>query len=303
MSDSSGDKVAPGTVNFDWTHVEQAVAAIAGRDEGLAASLDRLPATAHLVRHATLFGRPVSAPELTRRLIFPLSRHEPALAPVVAALRLAQREAAEASDWLTWVTRLLPRGSDDLRGTTLYATYGYDIGVVSDGWSASVNLAHPRVTALPTAFRFYAIHELHHAAYLRRHHPPDFSRLNRRARLKGAIRYLTQLEGLGVYAPWAARRAAGALNDPDYAVLEDEGRIGDLERRFRHLYQELDSLSEVVSDTVAETTLERFGSPDKLFHLVGCRMAAGLMAGGGLEALVSTVAEGPDSFFARCGLD
>lgn len=292
-----------GSVRFDWEHVERAVRAVELQDEAMARSVAGLPATAHLARHAIVFGGPPLAPaDLTDRLLFPLTRHQTQVGRVRTALESARRQAASSGTWLGTVTRYLPGGWDDLAGATLYATFGYDIGVVSDGWSASVNLAHPLIAGAPGEFQFYAMHELHHAAYLRRHPPPDFTAIAHRDVLAAAVRYLTHLEGLGVYVPWAARRAADALDDPDYVALADEPRMSRLELRFRQLYAELEALPARVAPATVESVLQRFGAPDKLLHLVGCRLVSQFETLHGREALVATVTDGPERFFERCGL-
>lgn len=218
----------------------------------------------------------------------------PQVRRVIAEARLAVAEAAAASGatgascastaasrastaaapaWLADATDLLPPGRP-LDGAVCYLTYGYDIGVVSDGRSASVNLAHPLLRAGPGLFRVYAAHELHHAGYLRYRPLPSLRDIGTKEGLVGLVRALTHLEGLGVRAGWLVRQRLGLAGfDPDYAALEDEERMALLEARFRGLYQDLGTLPGRLGATEVEATLEAFGSPDKLLHLVGARLA------------------------------
>ena len=306
-------------VCFDFDHVELSLKAIGERDDTLLLDISRLPGASHMAGHASRFARDTapSALEITRSLLLPFDKTAQVVDETRQALAAARQLAAAVAaaqenegenppQWLVALTDLLPPGQA-FRGT-LYLTFGYDIGVVSHPGEASVNLAVSHIRKDPAQLPHYACHELHHAAYASIHPLPVLEKVDTRAAMIDLTRYLTHLEGLGMYAGWLVANAQGNWQgDPDYVVLTNPKRARGILRVFGKLLAELHHLPKKLSVTEVGDVLSRFGSPDKLFHYAGFLMAKRIDEMLGRDALLSTMeiaaaddegsTRGPEAFF------
>ncbi len=305
-------------VCFDFDHVELSLKAICERDDALLPGISRLPGARHMAGHASRFALDTSPPalEITRSLLLPFDKTGQVVDETRQALATARQLAAAVAtargnegenppQWLEALTALLPPGQA-FRGT-LYLTFGYDIGVVSNPGEASVNLAASQIRKDPAQLTHYACHELHHAAYASIHPLPVLKEVDTRAALIDLTRYLTHLEGLGMYAGWLVANAQGNWQgDPDYVALTNPERARGILRVFSELMVELHLLPKKLSTAEVGNVLERFGSPDKLFHYAGFLMARRIDEMLGRDALLSTMeracddegpTRGPEAFF------
>jgi len=286
------------TITFDFDYIEGALAMIEAGDRSMIKELARLPAIDHIRRHMSQFGVGAlpTREQVVRDLALPLENARDKLPAIRRALEQARKCDRVREPWLRPLRAFLP--SDFTFGdATVYLTFGYDVGVVSDGHSASVNLAHPLLTEHPDALRYFLMHELHHVAYLNYHRFVRVRDIASREDLVDLVQRLTHLEGLGTYAPWDSRRVDGAIeDDPDYTALEDEELMRELEGRYWTLYGETKKLPRHIQLREALPVLEAFGTPNKLFHLVGARLARRVAETAGREALVQTIVDGPAAF-------
>ncbi len=288
---------------FDFRYVDQALRMLEGRQAYNARALGTLPAVEHLRRHAERFGLgAVPGPaELVETLLEPFFENPQHTPDVRNALGEARRAAEESNEWLAALRRLIP-AAYDFTGVHVYLTLGYDVGVVSDPYSVSVNLGHRYLRENPHHVRYFYMHELHHAAYLAHHNLPKLREVERSRELIRLVEGLTHLEGLGTYSPWALREKEGALNvHPDYVALVDESRMRNLEDRYWTLYDQLLTLPERITKDDVVRVLVQFGEPDKLFHLVGARLVKRLHERAGLRRVVELVVEGPHPFVELAG--
>ncbi|MFO8060690.1 MAG: DUF5700 domain-containing putative Zn-dependent protease [Bacillota bacterium] len=293
-------------IRFDFSFAEDALSALQTRTlDSALPRLARLGAVDHLRRHTDRFSAD-EVPEglvLAAGLLRPLAE-QPDLLPGIRRTVGAAHECTRRSEqWKRELLRLLPEGHR-FRRATLHFTLGYDLGVVSNGQSASVNLAHPHLLQNPRHVKYFIIHELHHVGFLMYRDLQPIRDIRSRDELRHLVEGLTQLEGLGTYAPWRLREKDGALTaHRDYVALLDPELMENLEVQFWRLYRSLDHLPDEMNSDAVMHQLASFGDPQKLFHLVGCRFARRIHRLFGLRKLRTTILDGPAAFLrlARMG--
>jgi hypothetical protein len=74
--------------------------------------------------------------------------------------------------------------------------------------------------------------------------------------------------------------------------------MAELEEKYWELYRSLEQLPEKLNESDIVEVLTAFGSPHKLFHLVGARFAERIDRRCGRKRLVQTITEGPGAFVA-----
>ena len=200
--------------------------------------------------------------------------------------------------WVGDSLRYLP---DDFRfHSTLFLTFGYDIGVAF-GSTASLNCAHPHFKEHPHELIYYAIHELHHVGFMAYQPPPKLSDLKTCGDLLRLVEYSTQLEGMAVWSVYQRRREEHALwDDADYVALQDEQTmLLDEARYFKDLHY-LERRSKEATDNDAWSVIDRMSSRDRLWYRVGARMAQTIEQASGRSALVGLIKNGPAAFIEAC---
>lgn len=286
-------------VGFDFRYVNGALEALeSGRVSCALNRLGCLPAIDHLRRHVDRFGvqQVPDGPALVAQLLEPVKGHPKLLPGIRRAIRAACESARNRDRWTWELLRMLPE-AHRFSQATLYFTLGYDVGVVSDRWSASVNLAHPYLMENPRHVEYFIIHELHHVGFLAYHDLPRIRDIRSREQLRDLVQGLVHLEGLGTYAPWRLRQKDETLDAvPDYVTLQDDTTMADLEIRFWQLYRGLDDLPDEVDPETVIHQLTLFGDQHKLFHLVGCRFAQRIHHLYGLKRLRATIPGNSEGF-------
>ncbi len=291
-------------VGFDFRYVNGALEALeSGRVSSALNRLGCLPAIDHLRRHIDRFGvqQVPEGPALVAQLLEPMEGQPRLLPGIRRTIRAACKSARNRDGWAGELLRMLPE-AHRFSQATLYFTLGYDVGVVSDRWSGSVNLAHPYLMANPRHVEYFIIHELHHVGFLAYHDLPRIRDIRSREELRDLVQGLVHLEGLGTYAPWRLRQRDETLDAvPDYVTLQDDTAMADLEVRFWQLYRGLDDLPDEVDPETVIHQLTLFGDQHKLFHLVGCRFAQRIHHLYGLKRLHTTILDDSEGFVRLAG--
>lgn len=184
---------------------------------------------------------------------------------------------------------------------TLYATVGYDIGIVSED-SALLNFGHKLFHEDKRELYYYAIHELHHAGYV--HYRPLFSldNLNKNQDLLDIVRYATHMEGLGTYVPFKRRlKEQGFTIDKyliDYLALKNPVKY---KKKIEVYFEILSKLEERADEPLDERDLNIFeimtAKDTRLWYIVGAMMCLSIEKNLGKETLVRTIINGPKDFF------
>ncbi len=291
-------------IGFDFSYVNGALEALeSGKVSCALHRLGYLPAIDHLRRHMDRFGvqQVPEGPALVAQLLEPVANRSEILPGIRQAIKAAHESVRDRNRWVGELLRLLPEGHR-FPQATLYFTLGYDVGVVSDQWSASVNLAHPYLMENPRHVEYFLIHELHHVGFLAYHDLPRVRDIRSREGLRALVQGLVHLEGLGTYAPWRLRQRDETLDAfPDYVTLQDDTAMADLEVQFWHLYRGLDDLPDEVDRETVIHQLTLFGDQHKLFHLVGCRFAQRIHHLYGLKRLHTTILDDSEGFVRLAG--
>jgi hypothetical protein len=177
----------------------------------------------------------------------------------------------------------------------VYLNFGYDNIVF--GENVALNLDFRQFNLDKRESLYYLIHELAHAGYVRYHPLPDLSSIRTNRQLLKVVRYLTQLEGMGVKSALRLRIREGGLLDNDYRIL-----LNDIERARRvYLYFKLlcrleSNLSEG-SKSHAEFFQKMSGRKTRLWYIMGCHMAQEIEKWCGSETLRKLVKQGSKKFF------
>ncbi|MDF1539771.1 MAG: hypothetical protein P1Q69_12795 [Candidatus Thorarchaeota archaeon] len=179
----------------------------------------------------------------------------------------------------------------------LYTMVGYDIGIVSEG-SAFVNIAHPFFPENPCELIYMSMHETHHVGYV--HYNPifSFSDLKKLSELRDAVRYLTHLEGIAVYAPLRRRVETRCIAHEDYLALMD---VEITEKRTMQYFDLVKELEETADRKITEEDFEILepmsAKGKRLWYVTGAHMAKIIDENLGRAALLETIRQGPDRFF------
>ena len=180
--------------------------------------------------------------------------------------------------------------------STLFCIIGYDIGVVSDG-NAYLNLGHPLFHEHKRELLYIAMHELHHVAYTQLNPTFSFDDLRTTKDLARIIRYSTHLEGLAVYSSFDRRRKEKGFTHRDYIALNDPDKMIQLSFQFFDVLDKYENMPcrALVDDDWG--VLELMSDGERLWYVVGAWMAESIERRLGMEALNSTMVQGPEAFF------
>ncbi len=176
----------------------------------------------------------------------------------------------------------------------LYGELGYDIGIASDG-DAYLNLGHSQFVDKRELI-YFAMHELHHVAYL--HYQPMFflSGLETLEDLKHVVMYCTHVEGLAVFAPYDKRKREEKFNHTDYRLYNEPDKLRWILDDYHAIWDKLNN------QAARRVTEEDFGiierlSGERLWYVTGLHMAKTIDERLGRDALTRTMEDGPESFF------
>ncbi len=291
-------------IKFDYFFAEQVLGHLhedhLGETENLISRLANSPAGQHLAGHKRRFSfdAEASARDIVAGLLAPLQECGfGELDKVKLALKQVKRFGREHELWLPDIEVLLPR-EHEFVNTTVYCTFGYDVGVVSSFRAVSLNVAHPKIYEFPETSNYFLIHELHHAGFLQHQSIQHVAELQTKEQVRSFVLTLTHMEGLGMYAPWSRRRKEDHLGRGDYGILIDDDEMKRLESEYWQLFTtfglEEDGDTRPGDDWVSKV-LEAFGERKKV-HLVGCHMARRIERRWGTEALRDTVKKGYERF-------
>jgi hypothetical protein len=286
-------------VKFDATLAEMGIAYLASGDEALVTAMARTPGAAHLLLHARAWDYkvPITSPgDLVRALLVPREAQLDRIPAARQALAFFKGPMHEDPTWVEDAARGLPK---DLRlSVELFLTFGYDIGVANPG-TASLNAAHPHFAAHPGELRYYAIHELHHAAFMTLHPPRPKAQWRMASDLLEQAEYALQLEGMAVWAAWERRRQDGALSwDEDYRALEDEALLRRLEAKYLEVHRALEASARAgePADAARRALLLDLYGKERIFYRFGAWAARQIELRRGQGALVALVKAGPRAF-------
>lgn len=127
---------------------------------------------------------------------------------------------------------------------------------------------------------------------------PRLDRMRTVADLLGAIRFLTQLEGMGVISALRKRTNEKGLLDRDYQVLMN---ASDRRKRVAEYFRILKNLE---ASRNAQLKSKHFGILDRmsgretrLWYIAGCYMAQQIESKYGIETLKQLVVIGANEFF------
>ena len=283
---------------FDFRHVDLALAYFETGDEALLEAMGETAAAAHLKAHSDMAGyyAPDATPgDITRALVE--DRPSDVTRAAVDGLAAFVRDRPEMQTaCLAEAGNYLPEWQGE--PITLYATWGYDIGVASPV-GVSLNLAHPHFLERPEEVWYYCTHEAHHAGVYRYHPVPAVAGIGTAGELAGLVRYLTFLEGTAVFAAHDIRARNGALeDDADYRALADPVAMEAISRRYNEI---LDGLAGMPPETpLAEAdwqVLDEMSRGDRLWYRHGARMAAAIHERCGPARFAAVIEAGHDAFF------
>ena len=277
---------------IDATFAEAALRHVARKSDELK-RLRTHRALGVLLRHQRMSGNPrPDADALLRRILAEPGDTEGAT-DVLTTWRGREKELRSNS---AAAERLLPASAPSLEslGGVIYFVVGYDIGVAAPP-DVVINVAHRHFAAHPGEVGPYITHEAHHVGFLSIRGAPSLDGIDDPARLLALIRFFTHLEGMGVHAAYAARRAAGTLGlEPDYAVYADEKLARRTCERYREVLQDASSPAPLAPPVVGRI-LDAMSSGERLWYRVGALAAREIERQRGRASLAATV-EAPGTF-------
>jgi hypothetical protein len=168
----------------------------------------------------------------------------------------------------------------------IYLVAGYDIGVAAPP-DIALNVHHTSFERDPEEMCFYAAHEAHHVGYMSLRSMPSMRTLEQPNALFSLVRYMTQMEGMGVHAAYALRVQRGALgHDPDYAIYADL----DVRKHVCERYgQAILGLRGRAAAALLGPVLEAMSSGERLWYRMGALAAWTLEQAHGKQALIESI--------------
>ena len=276
----------------DFTFAELAIKFLETDDTDYLHAIVKTDATTHITNHAARFGGWNGSPlELIAQLLKSIGKES--LPYIVRNLAFAHEHIMGKADVVA--LQLLPKDAEF--SGKIFFTCGYDIGVAY-GENCSLNLAHPKFLADKHELIYYAIHELHHVGFIACKNGVmaslDVSTRKEMARL---IEYLTHMEGMGTYAPFALRKQENALNgDSDYVTLQNSAWLNELNREYFEIYRYFkDNPDEVLIDDDWRK-LEILSDGKRLWYIVGAHIARTIDEHFGRVHLLNLLFKSSDNF-------
>ena len=180
--------------------------------------------------------------------------------------------------------------------TRLYLILGYDIGIVSLG-NAFLNLGHKLFHEYERELLYFAMHEVHHVGYTHYNPISSFDDLKNTDDLTKLIKYSTHMEGTAVYSCLSRRTRENGLFHQDYQSLMDTVKMQRLTRIYFSLLNRYESMP--IRPLVDEDwkIISTMSGGDRLWYVVGSKMAETIDGRLGRTRLNNTIIEGSDEFF------
>ena len=284
---------------FDFQHVRAALEYFEDPSPAGIAGVAFTDAADHLARHAAktnYYPRGTSRFAISQDLLAN-PPDEQMLSTVKAMMTKYTSDLPRQARCFSEARAMLPESLNAL-DTSLYVTWGYDIGVAIDG-TASLNMTHPKFVQDPNEFWYYCVHELHHAGVMTLHpFPFNIDEISNTAELTALVDYSTFLEGTAVWAAYEARRIDGALdNDSDYVVLDSPILMSGIIDEYNTLRQKLAGPARPLTNE-DWAVIDGMSSGDRLWYRVGAHMAREIEQASGRDALLRAIAGGSGAFFA-----
>jgi len=290
--------IKKGKLSYDFSFAELAVKYLETEDSLYLVKIASLNAVDHILRHANQYHYNVpkkSSLDLVKYLLTPIEEKKKVLAKFKRNLEYAKREIADADFPQQYCLKYLPEGFE--YSGSLFFTFGYDLGVAFDK-NASVNLAHPNYLENMSEIRYYSLHELHHAGLLeiKSSGMPSLAITNYRDMLK-LIDILTQLEGMGTYAPLAIRKEESAMNtDKDYVCIQDDELMKIYEQEYFEIYNHFKNNPNVILTDKDWKKLSILSNKRRLWYRVGALMAQKIDEELGREKLTELIIQPSGNF-------
>jgi hypothetical protein len=198
------------------------------------------------------------------------------------------------TEWLSEVLNYLPETHEF--NTTVYLNLGYDNIVY--GENVALDMGNQSFSLDKRESKYYLIHELAHAGYVRYHPLPELRNVKTNEELLRTIKTLTQLEGMGVISAFRLRVLENGLLDNDYKVLLDNTEKTRRVNRYFELLAELGSAPKKGANKNISKIFEEMSRKEtRLWYITGCHMAQEIEKHAGIRTLRRLVEEGSEDFF------
>lgn len=290
--------IKKGNISYDFTFAELAVKYLETDDSTYLQRIAELKASEHILNHAKHFNYDVpknSKIELVTYLLSPADEKKEILVDFKRNLQYAKKNIAEID--LAQKVALLNLPMNFNYSSTLFFTFGYDLGVVY-GKNASVNLAHSYYLKNINEIKYYSIHELHHAGFvmLKNNVMPSFN-VTKYKEMAQLIEYFTHLEGMGTFAPLDIRKKEKAMNiDKDYIALQDARLMKEYEKEFFDIYFHFKNNPDSLITDEDWDKVSILSDDKRLWYRVGAIIAQTIDKNLGRKKLVSLISEPSENF-------
>ena len=290
--------IRKGNIVYDFTFAELAVKYLETNDSAYLQKIADLRATEHIFNHSKRYNYNVpnnSKLELVTYLLTPINEKKKILPEFERNLQFAKNSIASNDFAQKICLQYLP---DNFQySSSLFFTFGYDIGVVYGG-NASINIANPYFIKNPNEIKYYSVHELHHAGFvmLKNNFMPSLDILNYR-QMSQFIEYFTQLEGMGTFAPLDVRKKENAMNtDRDYIALQDSLLMKEDEKEFFDIYFHFKNNPDSLITAKDWNMISTLSDEKRLWYRIGAEMAQTIDKNLGRGKLVSLISMSSENF-------
>jgi hypothetical protein len=162
-----------------------------------------------------------------------------------------------------------------------------------------VNLAHPHYLKNTREIKYYSIHELHHAGFvkLKNNIMPSLN-ITTYGDMSKLIEYFTHLEGMGTYVPLDIRIRENAMSiDNDYILLRDDEQMKVLEKEFFEIYFHFKNNPKSIITDADWEKVSILSDSKRLWYRVGAIMAQKIDRTLGRGRLVNLISKPSEEFF------
>lgn len=280
-----------GGMRVDESFARSVLEVLEHDDSGIRAKLLEHAALEAVIRHQRLAGNQEATREDALARILESARRTRPTSRILDAWAGRDRELAE---YVAGAALYLP---PELQFSgTLFFVVGYDIGVAAPP-DIVLNVGHDHFQTAPSEVGFYATHEAHHVGFMALRRAPALTELNDPRHLGAIIRYMTQLEGMGVHAAYLLRKERGCLGaDHDYRVYADAAEAHRVTARYAELTTTLSKASRL-SDEDVGAILNAMSSGERVWYQFGALACWTMEQARGRRALTESI-EAPDLFDA-----
>jgi len=283
------------SLKYDFTFAEIAIQLLESGNSDYIKAISETDAAKHIVNHATYFsGYTGSAFELMSELLTTIEKE---------SLHMIVRNIAFVREYIenkavSVAMQFLPMETAFFG--SIFFTCGYDIGVAF-GENCSLNIAHPKFLSDMRELMYYAIHEIHHVGFIKCKGGaiPSLS-ISTRGEMADLIAYLTHMEGMATYAPYALREQNNALNnDNDYVILQNSSQLIEHMREYLDIFGHFDNARDKILSEEDWQKLGVLSDVKRLWYIIGAHMARTIDKRFGREHLLSLLYEPSKAFIAQ----